>query len=150
MKPLTGAQKSTLAALLRDAWKYRREKHAEARDFDAWRAEAVRVATGGQCLGLRECGQEHFKPVKATALLLAGRDAEAFEIHTSRPDDTAQLVFAVEAALKKHGFTDAYANAVTRGKFGVRDWRELTAPDALRALLVTLNARGNSKTKQPF
>jgi hypothetical protein len=118
-KPLSNAQKSAISQTARQAFEVQDraglvdESGSESARFTAWRhgqqTEAVGVGS------LRDCGNDHYRPLMAHFLCLAGKDDTAFryQLRTGRVKDHGALEDTHEnretqralilAALLEHG-----------------------------------------------
>jgi len=74
-KAFTAAQKSRLAILAKEAWEIQCRAGLCETDELNFRHAQVAIATGRD--GLRECGNSHFRSIKAHFLRLIGRHQEA-------------------------------------------------------------------------
>jgi hypothetical protein len=157
-KPLTSAQKSSLAVLAKDAYAIQCRAGLCDMPPDDFRRLQVYIATGKN--GLRECDNTHFRAIKAHFLRMAGRAAEADatwaktgrvkgsdEIHDTHENrETARSVLRDLVRLSRGAISDAYIEEILADRFHGASLDDLRASQ-LQDLVFVITQRLRSKNR---
>jgi len=157
--PLSAAQIKALGALAREA--FARQDKLDLLDLPAevasdtkanrerfWR-QRLRAQITGHC-ELRDCTQQHYRPLRAELEALAGKTGQAFNTQLREAQAAASTTPAGAALLREMwqvaslaGLGDAYIKAIIR-RWGTSDVAALTMPQ-LQGLIATIRRRAASK-----